>query len=465
VTDLRQSRIISKPETRALLVSLLFFALLSCGGGTEQKFTTCGSGGSVPESSNPLNISRTPCSSGSPAFARANGVLYVAWLEPDVGNGDIFFSRSTNGGITFSTAVNLSFPLAGNSGNPSIAADGTNVYVMWEELTGGSSTEVYLERSTDSGVTFDAPAQISKAAVLTTGATSTHSARSPVVAAIGTTIWVAWEENVYNIADPTNVLPVQSEILVSYSPDGGVNFQTLSKGISRSSNCSGGTVPGMFSHFPSLAVSTTNHLYAVWQENTQLSCTVPTTGTLLTDIFFSQSASSTPTTFATPKSVAQVGLRKSNASFGVVAATNSAGGDVIYVAWSELLFNSSNTEIFYNRSIDGGATFFPSPVSVLLDNNLDFSLTPSLAISGENLIVVWNEARPDIQGIVAVRSTNAISGSQTTIFPKGVAVANVSQTNASASLPKVLLNFPTVYLVWVDSSPGNPEIVFRSFPF
>ncbi|HET6369982.1 MAG TPA: hypothetical protein VFG95_02225, partial [Nitrospiria bacterium] len=106
-----------------------------------------------------------------------------------------------------------------------------------------------------------------------------------------------------------------------------------------------------------------------------------------------------------------------------------------------------------------------SPPINLSNTPDDASGTPALAVEGENMIVVWNEAKPDIQGIVAVRSTTAISGSPSTIFPMNPIPTNVSQTNASASLPKVLLSVPTVYLVWVDSSPGNPEIVFRSFPF
>ena len=461
-----QNQIVSKKVGKAYLVSLLFLALLSCDEGTGQNFTTCGSGGVVPPSSNPLNISRTPCSSGSPAFAQANGVLYVVWMEPDVGNGDIFFSRSTNGGISFSTAANLSAtagisgnPTTGNSGSPAIAADGNNVYVTWEELTEGPSTEVYFMQSADGGVTFGAAKKLSDAAGLTTDIKATHTARSPAVAAKGSTIWVAWEEDVNNIADPTHVLPQYSEILISASTDGGTNFGSA-QGISRSSTKCGGTGFGMFSYFPSLTTTSTS-VYAVWQENTEFACTATTSQA---DIFLSQASLSSPTAFSSdPKTVA---LTAGNSFFASIAATSgfSPATDIIHVVWTEFPSGGNNTETYYDRSSDGGATFFSPPIN-LSNTPDDASGTPALAVEGENMIVVWNEAKPDIQGIVAVRSTTAISGSPSTIFPMNPIPTNVSQTNASASLPKVLLSVPTVYLVWVDSSPGNPEIVFRSFPF
>lgn len=432
---------------RLFFVLLLVTLLLSCSNEEDPKFTTCASGGEVPPSTDPLNLSRTPCSSASPVFTQGNSIFYVAWQEVQVGNGDIFWSRSTDQGTNFSTAENLTDNTA-FSGSPAVAAEGANIFLAWEELSSGSSTEVFLKQSTDSGLTFGTPLQISDAAGSSPLSTETHSARSPAVAVSGNTVWLAWEENIFNLADPSNPLPKQSEILVRISTDGGATFGSA-QGISRSSNCPGGTVFGMFSHFPFLTVSGTN-LYVVWQENTEQGnpadpCDATTA---LADILFSSSTSSAPTSFSLPKPLT---LSAGNTAFGTIAA----GNNVIHVAWSELLPGTNNTEIYYSRSTDGGATFSDPPA--IISNTTETSGSPNMFAEGDNLIVVWEEATPELKGIVRIKSTDGGKSFS--------AVLNASQTSGSARRPKVILNTATANLIWVDASIGNPEIVFRAFPF
>lgn len=69
----------------------------------------------------------------------ATGNVYAAWSDFH-GNGcnEIFFSRSTDHGATFSTPVKISSGICGNQG-PSIAiGPGGRVFVAWEGNTGGA---------------------------------------------------------------------------------------------------------------------------------------------------------------------------------------------------------------------------------------------------------------------------------------------------------------------------------------
>jgi len=61
--------------------------------------------------SQPVNISNPLEYSGSPAFALdSSGNINVVWNDRTPGNLDIYFSGSTDGGETWSQAVNISIP-------------------------------------------------------------------------------------------------------------------------------------------------------------------------------------------------------------------------------------------------------------------------------------------------------------------------------------------------------------------
>ena len=91
------------------------------------------------------------------------GNIYLAWIK-DRGSGaplpysDIYFSRSTDNGATFSSPalqINDSNNNIGNMPVPAVAADGT-VFVSWlnyNVVTGGTG-KIYIRKSTDGGQTF-----------------------------------------------------------------------------------------------------------------------------------------------------------------------------------------------------------------------------------------------------------------------------------------------------------------------
>jgi hypothetical protein len=86
--------------------------------------------------------------------ASGNNVYVVSW-DRDPGNWDIFFSRSTNGGVTFENAMNLSDNPDTHSDDAIMLADGENVYVTWWERATQEQPRVPVMRvSNDNGATF-----------------------------------------------------------------------------------------------------------------------------------------------------------------------------------------------------------------------------------------------------------------------------------------------------------------------
>lgn len=96
----------------------------------------------------------------------ADGAVLVAYYtrvvtEEGTYDRDVVVSRSTDGGATFSPPVDVA-KNAGQSWFPAIAAEpGGGVLVAWEDDTGSGIPEILVARSTDGGVTYSAPVDVS----------------------------------------------------------------------------------------------------------------------------------------------------------------------------------------------------------------------------------------------------------------------------------------------------------------
>jgi hypothetical protein len=115
--------------------------------------------------------------------ASGNNVYVVSW-DRDPGNWDIFFSRSTDLGVTFEDAINLSDNPDTHSDNAIMLADEENVYVTWWEQAAQDQPRVPVMRvSNDNGATFGQALMLAANGTIgTTTANSTTTATTSVAA-------------------------------------------------------------------------------------------------------------------------------------------------------------------------------------------------------------------------------------------------------------------------------------------
>ena len=109
-----------------------------------------------------INLSNNMGSSFNPKMAMSGKNVYVAWQDAtgQTGNTTIMFRRSSDGGATFYPAVTIN-AYSGISRKPALFASENNVFLLRQELK-PESQQIYYTRSTDFGRTFSFPVSLSK---------------------------------------------------------------------------------------------------------------------------------------------------------------------------------------------------------------------------------------------------------------------------------------------------------------
>jgi hypothetical protein len=355
----------------------------------------------------PRNLSNTSGWSFNPRISVDNqGGINVVWVSDAPGNQDIFFSRSTDSGGSFSTPQNLSNDAA-TSGSPELAVDASgNISVVWEsdDITLG----VFFSHSTDGGTTFSTPVNL---------ATNSGGSFGPqlVVAADGS-ISVVWEDD-FNF---------QSDISFSRSTDKGATFSTPKNLSNNSGN----------SFSAQIGVDPSGNIDVAWVDNTPGNYA----------ILFSRSADQ-GATFSSAKNLSNSPGDSSNPQLRV----DANGG--VYVVWQDNVPPVFNKDIFFVRSSDLGANFF---VPVNLSNNSGNSTNPWITVDATGGIdLSWQDTTPGRANIFFARSLDAGAT---------FATQNLSNDSGSSSDSQVVADKNgNLNVVWSDDAPGVNQILFSRF--
>lgn len=245
---------------------------------------------------NVSNSRKSGATDGPGSLAVNTPYVYAVWLE----EGNVFFSRSTNGGATFSAPTQL----VRSGGAPKVASSGQNVYVAWSQVGNARNTGVYFKRSTDNGVTFGPEVQLRASGDIIEG-----------IAVSGSNVYIVF-------AAYTGTRP---DVIMARSADSGATFFPLVN-LSMSSAGTAG-IPRV--------VADASNVYVVWTEP----FSPPS------QIVFTSSANS-GASFAPPRII-------SDTSRGVFPALAAASPNV-YVVYS-----ADSADIRIVQSTNDGLTFGP----------------------------------------------------------------------------------------------------------
>ena len=409
--------------------------------------------------STPTNVSNNTDFSMTPQVAAdASGNIYVVWEDDTATNSNILFGRSTDGGMTF-----LTKPLSNTTGfsySPRICVDGKGaISVVWVDDTTGNPV-VYFSRSTDGGATFSSPASLSSV--------DAYSA-SPQVAVDGAgNISVVWESDsapvgilfrhsadgaMFSPAVNLATNPINPKLTGSLAPqmavgvDGSINvvweddfnFQS-DISFSRSTDQGATFSPTLnLSHnagnsFGSqIAVDLSGNVNVVWMDDTP--------GNF--DILFTRSTDKG----ATFPSVVNVSNSPGDSGSPQVGVD---GNGNIFVAWQDNVPPVIKKDIYFAVS-SNGVTFSNPPQN--LSNNSGNSINPSMTVDSTGAINVgWQDNTPGKANVFFARS---VDGGSTFTSP----AQNVSNDSGASSDVQVTADSKgNLNVVWSDNAVSVNQI-------
>lgn len=348
---------------------------------------------------NPVNLSKTISDSASPEMVSSPDGLFIVWEGTDSGRSNIFFSKSTNDGVTFDTPINLSGSVPGQSSSPAIVQLDKNIYVVWQSSTSTNST-VLFTKSSDGGASFEKPGRLSEI--------SKNSA-FPEIALSGNHIYSSWIEK-----SNTN----STNIIFSKSDDGGNSFQNPIPITNIAGNVG----------IPKLSADG-NQVFLIWEDNSKRNF----------DVFLSES-NDYGTSFDTPLDVSNT-LAQSGSPQIAISKNN------LYAIWMDN--TSGNYDILFAKSNDGGKSF-GKPIN--LSNFHEDSGYPVISVSGNSVYVSWTQTMSDTNYDVFFAKSN--DGGET--FAKPI---NLSNNLGASGWPQLVSNGNNVYVNWVDGSPGKFDVL------
>jgi hypothetical protein len=366
---------------------------------------------------NPIyNLSNTPSATSDyhSTYSWLND-FYVAWGD----NGAVKLRHSSDQGLTWSSNRTLN----GSGAYPVIAGEGNTLIVFYHILGAG----VFYQRSTDTGINWSSPSQI-----------SLHSsAITPQIENSGSVFYAVWEER-----PGTNY-----ELYFSRSTDLG---QSWSSPINISNTPTTSRWVQIKSRY--------NNVYCTWVE---------TTSYPFSDIYFMKSTNQ-GITWSTPQNITNDNRPQNRIYMDLGYGQNNQ--DHIYLACDDIssypVYNFD--DIFLIKSTDNGTSW---STAVNITNNAGHSNTPCLVVIDESLVFfTWSDntdSAPlyDNSDIYFKLSLDGGSSWQDSV--------KLCSNPESSSRPRICwgldgpLSAPwfDLSVIWYDYSTGDAEILARNGTF
>lgn len=338
-------------------------------------------------------------------IAADGDTLHVVWYDQRDNNWEIYYKRSLDAGAVWSVIDTRLTDNPNWSYLPSVAVSGSNVHVVWEDDRDGNA-DVYYKRSTDGGTTWETDFRLT---------VDPGPQGQPSVAVSGSYVHVVWAD--YTIMG-------NSEIYYKHSTDGGTTWETQVQ----ISNANG------FSFGPSVAVSESN-VHVIWPDMRH--------GFTNSEVYYRRSLDGGinwgPETRLTDDD---------NFSFDPCVAVSDSN---VHVVWQD--DRDANNEIYHKRSTDGGAIW---GTDNRLTDDPNSSLGPSVAVSGGNVHVVWQDDRDANDEIYYKRSTDGGTTWETD--------TRLTDDPNGSLRPSVAVAGTNVHVVWQDDRDGDWEIYYKRNP-
>ena len=285
----------------------------------------------------PINLSDNAGFSEHPQIASVGNLIYVVWVDDSSGEREIMFSKSSDSGKTFSNSIVISR----NSMNPyhvELAAEGQNVYVVWNSFGMETSNIILLSKSNDAGKTFGELTEIG------VGDMETY----PKIAANAHEYYIAWDRRDNKATEIVLIKGHKDFKMDNVTQLGKLNNEGIDGGESQ------------------VAVDA-DHVIVSWASN------IPVDKKYI----YISSSMNKGNSFTN-----NIPLSSTNSS----NVENVLIDDNLYVVWQDNI--DGNQEIFYTKSNTNGTSIYKS---INVSNNIGISECPSITVSTSGIHMIWED--------------------------------------------------------------------------
>ena len=160
-----------------------------------------------------IRLTNNSAQSWNPHITSEGNSVYVVFDDDRTGNHEIYFKRSTNNGINWSSDAILTINSA-SSGSPAISVSGIYTHIVWGDSRDGNS-EIYYKFSTNSGSSWGSDTRLTN---------NSGESRGANVCLSGNVVNVLWYDDrngnneIYYKRNPTGN-PTGIEIISSEIPE------------------------------------------------------------------------------------------------------------------------------------------------------------------------------------------------------------------------------------------------------
>ena len=273
--------------------------------------------------------------------------IYVVWTDMRGGTNDVYFSKSVNGGASFSANVLVNDVVMNSQSEPHIAVDPVNphlVHVVWTDSRSAvTGPDIYYANSTNGGLSFNPSVRVND------DVASTEQGQPAIAVAPNRDVYVVWRDPRSPAKGPDIYFSKSSDLGWTWAPNSYVY------------NDPGNVVQ----QDPTIAVDPAGRIYVAWTDSRNTN-----TGP---DIYEAWSASS-GFTFS-----ASVQVNDDGGNAPQMNPSLAANAGKVQLAWADYRTGGSTNWDIYTASSADGVTWSRN-MKVNDDTFSTYQVAPSIAV-------------------------------------------------------------------------------------
>jgi hypothetical protein len=365
-------------------------------------------------------------------IAAIDNKVYIVWQESVTDNSneknyEVYLKKSEDQGNTFSKAINLSNN-SGFSEHPQIAVSKNGIFIVWADNTKSNNTEIMFTKSLDNGTTFSKIKNLSN---------NSKDSNNQEISVSDQNVYVVWQDIDSTDSSNNKKNLKDKEISSSISFRGSTNKgNTFNDKIEITNN--------IYDSYPKVN-SFQNYVYVVWNsENKSSSKDYTNTG-----LFFIKS-SDYGKNFDNS-------IRLVNDKFG--ESQISVLKDEIVIVWGGLHSKNINN-IYFVQSEDNGVTFKGPSIIIQKDTKSDYNSYSDRTNNPSNVEIANNDHSYAVwQDIISQENQDIFMGNIKN-STQSIKIINLSNNSGISECPSIAISNNNIYVIWEDFTPGNHEILF-----